>query len=78
VGRHSAVEVVEVVDGSPAADAGLRAGDLIIEADGEAIGDVGDLQRLMSGDRIGQAVTLRIDRSGRLAEVEIVPRELED
>jgi S1-C subfamily serine protease len=78
VGRHSGVEIVEVVEGSPAADAGLKAGDLIIEAGGEAVGDVGDLQRLMSGERIGQALTLRLDRRGRLTEVEIVPRELAD
>jgi len=78
VGRSSGVEVVGVVEGSPAADAGLRAADLIIEADGEAVGDVSDLQRLMSGDRIGQAVALRVDRRGRLIEVEVVPRELED
>ena len=77
-GRQSGVEIVEVVEGSPAADAGLRAGDLIIEADGEAVGDVGDLQRLMSGDRIGKPLQLRIDRRGRLSETEIVPRELRD
>ena len=78
VGRQSAVEIVEVVDGSPAATAGLRPGDLIVEADGEAIADVGDLQRLMSAERIGRTVPLRVDRRGRLTQVEIVPRELED
>jgi S1-C subfamily serine protease len=78
IGRQSAVEIVEVVEGSPAATAGLRPGDLIVEADGEAIGDVGDLQRLMSGERIGRTVPLRVDRGGRLARIEIVPRELED
>jgi S1-C subfamily serine protease len=78
VGRTSGVEVVEVVEGSPAADAGLRAGDLIIEADGEAVADVGALQRLMSGERIGQAVTLRIDRGGQLTALEVVPAELPD
>jgi S1-C subfamily serine protease len=78
VGRRSGIEVVEVVAGSPAADAGLKAADLIIEADGEAVGDVSDLQRLMSGERIGQKVTLRVDRRGRLIEVEIVPRQLEE
>ena len=78
VGRHSAVEVVEVVEGSPAADAGLRPGDLIVEADGEPVGEVGDLQGLMSGERIGRAVTLRIDRRGRLERVEVVPSELEE
>ena len=78
VGRTSGVEVVEVVEGSPAADAGLRAGDLIIEADGEAVADAGALQRLMSGERIGQDVTLRIDRGGQLTAVEVVPAELPD
>jgi S1-C subfamily serine protease len=78
VGHKSGVEVVEVVEGSPAAVAGLRAGDLIIEADGSAVGDVGVLQQLMSGDRIGQVMTLRIDRGGRLTVVDVVPTELQD
>src|SRR6266480_3319790 len=47
LGRDSAVEVVEVVSGSPAARAGLQAEDLITEVDGRAMSDVGDLQRLM-------------------------------
>jgi S1-C subfamily serine protease len=76
VGRRAAVEIVSVVDGSPAAAAGLRAGDLIVEADGEAVEDVGDLQRLMSAERIGRTVPLRIERAGRLQGVEVVPREL--
>ena len=67
-----------MVEGSPAADAGLRPGDLIVEADGEPVGEVGDLQGLMSGERIGRAVTLRIDRRGRLERVEVVPGELEE
>jgi S1-C subfamily serine protease len=78
VGRRSGVEIVEVVEGSPAAGSGLRAGDLIVAADGEAVEDVGDLQRLMSGDRIGRPLKLRFDRGGRLTETEIVPGELED
>jgi S1-C subfamily serine protease len=78
VGRDLGIEVVEIVDGSPAAGAGLRAGDLLIEADGEALGDVGDLQRLMNSDSIGRELTLRFDRGGRLGQVDVVPRELTD
>jgi S1-C subfamily serine protease len=78
LGRDSGIEIVEVVEGSPAASAGLRPADVIVEVDGEAIGDVGDLQRLMSGDKIGRELTLRIDREGRVVEVGIVPRELPD
>jgi serine protease Do len=78
LGRDSGVEIVEVVEGSPAATAGLRPADVIVEADGEAIGDVGDLQRLMSGDRIGRELALRVDRGGRVVSTGIVPRELPD
>jgi S1-C subfamily serine protease len=78
VGRDRGIEVVEIVDGSPAAGAGLRAGDLLVEADGEALTDVGDLQRLMNSDSIGREVTLRFDRGGRLGQVAVVPRELTD
>ena len=78
LGRDRGVEVVEVVEDSPAAGAGLRPGDVIVEVDGEPIDDVGDLQRLMTGARIGRRLTLRIDRSGRAMQIEIVPQELPD
>src|SRR5437763_1666077 len=48
LGRDRAIEVVEVVAGSPAELAGLRAEDLIVGLDGEELRDVGDLQRLMT------------------------------
>jgi serine protease Do len=78
LGRNRAVEVAEVVEGSPAAAAGVRAEDLILAVDGEAIDDVGDLQRLMTGERIGRRSSMRIDRGGRQMQLEIVPRELPD
>ena len=59
LGRDKGIEVVEVVDGSPAARAGLRAEDLIVAVDGEPMGDVGDLQRLMVAERIGQGIAGR-------------------
>jgi S1-C subfamily serine protease len=78
LGRDQGVEIVEVVEGSPASAAGLRPGDLIVEVDGEALADVGDLQRLMAGERIGRKLSLRIDRGGRIMLLGIVPRELAD
>src|SRR6476661_11281911 len=41
--QDAAIEVVEVVEGSPAAQAGLRAEDLIVRVDGRPMTDVGDL-----------------------------------
>jgi serine protease Do len=78
LGRDRGIEIVEVVEGSPAASAGLRPEDLIVEVDGEAVSDVGDLQRLMAGERIGRELTLRIHRGGRTMQIGLVPRELAD
>ena len=76
LGRQSAIEVVEVVDGSPAHAAGLRAEDLIVEVDGIAVEQVNDLQRLMAGELIGQAAVMEVVRGGSPISVEIVPAEL--
>ena len=75
--REKGIEVVEVVSGSPAARAGLRAEDLIVAVDGEPMGDVGDLQRLMVAERIGQGVEVDVVRDGSLLKVDLIPRELE-
>jgi S1-C subfamily serine protease len=76
-GRSAAVEVVEVVEGSPAARAGLRPADLILDVDGAPTVDAGDLQRLMTRERIGSPVRLRIARDERTRDVEVIPAELE-
>ncbi len=75
--QDAAVEVVEVVPGSPAARAGLRPEDLVLEVDGTALVDVGDLQRLMVADRIGRPLQARVVRHGRALSVRIVPEELD-
>jgi S1-C subfamily serine protease len=77
LGRQQGIEIVEVVEGSPAARAGLRPADLLLDAEGEPLSDVGDLQRLMVADRIGRRLGLNVDRRGDRLRVEIVPEELE-
>jgi serine protease Do len=77
LGRDRAIEVVEVIDGSPAARAGLRAEDLIVGVDGEPVRGVDDLQRLMTGERIGVSCALEVVREGASRTVSLVPRELE-
>jgi serine protease Do len=77
LGREAGVEVVQVVEGTPAAAAGLRPEDLIVELDGTPVSDVNDIQRLMVVERIGAKVPVRILRGGRELELELVPVELD-
>jgi S1-C subfamily serine protease len=76
VGRRQAIEVVEVVAGSPAERAGLRPEDLIVALDGEPITDVGDLQQRMTADAIGRELALEVIRDGAARTLRIVPGEL--
>src|SRR5438477_4012098 len=78
LGRQAGVEVVQVVEGTPAAAAGLRPEDLIVELDGHPVTDVNDIQRLMVVEKIGAGVPVRIVREGRELELELVPAELDD
>jgi S1-C subfamily serine protease len=76
LGREQGVEVVEVVPDSPAAAAGIRPEDIVLDLAGEAVSDVGDIQRLMVGEMIGGRVEIRVFREGRILSLPIVPVEL--
>jgi len=76
LGRRAAIQVAEVVAGSPAAQAGLRAGDLILDIDGSSVTEAGDLQRLMLGEIVGRRVAVRILRGDVPQELRAVPGEL--
>ncbi len=76
LGREQGIEVVEVVDGSPAARAGLRPEDLIHDVDGVAVTDAGDLQRLMTGELIGRTIRVGVVRGELTLELRVVPVEL--
>src|SRR4051812_44646101 len=78
LGRGRAVEVVEVVEGSPAAAAGLRPEDLIVGLDDDPLRDVGDLQRAMTDEAIGREVRLQVVRGGEPRTLVAVPSELSD
>jgi S1-C subfamily serine protease len=76
VGQPAGLEVVQLLDGSPAAAAGVRAGDLIVSLDGRPIAGVGDLQRSLVGDLVGRAIQVTFERGGALGQLAITPTEL--
>ena len=77
LGRRRGLEVVQLLDGSPASAAGVRAGDVIVELDGKPIEGVGDLQRVMVGEMVGRRVPVGVERNGSIVSLEVTPVELD-
>lgn len=64
--RNNGVVVMNVSNGGPAEQAGLKSGDVISELDGEEVEGLGDFYRkLWSKSPAGSEFALRIVRSGR-------------
>jgi S1-C subfamily serine protease len=77
IGRARGLEVVQLLDGSPASAAGVRAGDVIVELDGRPIEGVGDLQRVMVGEMVGRPVAVGVERDGAIVSLTVTPVELD-
>jgi S1-C subfamily serine protease len=77
LGRDACVEIVEVVEQSPAAGAGLRSGDLIVAVDSQPVTGMNELQRLLVAERIGTTVVFTIARDADVIDVLVTPSELE-
>ncbi len=75
--QSSAVRIREMQPDSPATQAGLLTGDLIVRLDGEPITGVDDLFRLLDERRIDRDVTVTVVRSTGLNEVQLRPVERE-
>jgi S1-C subfamily serine protease len=75
-GQRRGLRVVEVVSPSPAARAGLRAGDLVLSAGRSPVSDAQSLQRLLFTDAIDTPLPLTVYRNGAMVDVIAVPDEL--
>jgi S1-C subfamily serine protease len=71
----SGVRVLEVVAGSPASRAGLRAGDILVSLDGAPLATLSELQRALAADCIGRTCELSYVRVGELHRTTITPVE---
>ena len=73
--QETAVMIATVEPGSPAARAGLAAGDIILALDGTAVTGADDLIRSLAGDKIGRRVEIGALRNGGRLIVSLVPDE---
>jgi S1-C subfamily serine protease len=72
VGQETGLLLGSVEPGSPAEDGGLFMGDTIVALDGQPVHHLDDLLALLSGDRVGQTVPVRIIRGGQVSEMHVV------
>src|SRR4029079_2726938 len=77
VGQAVGLQLVEVVPDGPAARAGLRVGDVVLTAGGQATDSVQVLQRLMLANAIGTSLPITVVRNGALVDLIVIPIELD-
>jgi S1-C subfamily serine protease len=74
--RTSGLRLVEVIAGSPAADAGLRPGDLVLDVGRQPVHDAQGVQRQLFGEAVGIPLPVTVLRNGAMVDVIAVPTEL--
>ena len=72
---ESGVLVTTTEPGSPAAEAGLVDGDVIVEFAGEPVAGVDDLHRLLTEDRVGVPCAALVLRKLEIVSLTVTPRE---
>ncbi|WP_193509725.1 S1C family serine protease [Cryobacterium sp. BB736] len=78
VGSPTGLEVAQVVTGSPADEAGLYRGDIIVHLDHQRVVTATAVQRLMVEDAIDRPIEITVWRNGALVDVITRPRELQE
>ena len=68
------VRVESVTEGSPAADAGMQTGDVILTADGRPLSTIDDLMAVRRGHIAGENLTLTLQRNGQTITADVVLR----
>ena len=71
-GLKAGVRVYSVADDSPASEAGLAAGDVIVTANGKDMDDFSDLSTLVEKSEPGDKVKLEVYRQGQILDMTVV------
>ena len=70
-GTTDGAQVQNVVDGGPAAKAGIREGDVITRVGTRAVGDADELVVAVQSHDVGQTVPVTVTRSGKTFQVQV-------
>lgn len=70
---NQGVVIFQVLPNSPAARAGLRAGDVIKRVGGQTVAKADDVQRVVENSSVGGTLQVEVSRSGRTVSVNVQP-----
>ena len=73
VNQDQGVLVVQVMENSPAAQAGIQQGDIIQKINGKAIQNAADVQTQVESSAIGSTLPVEINRNGQARTVQVKP-----
>jgi S1-C subfamily serine protease len=73
--QQTAVIVVEVQSGSPAAAAGLSIGDVVVALGATRITDPTDLKAALRPDKVGETITASVLRGGEPRDLQVIVGE---
>ncbi|MDZ8032716.1 MULTISPECIES: HhoA/HhoB/HtrA family serine endopeptidase [unclassified Nostoc] len=73
VNEDKGVLVVKVVPNSPAAKAGIRAGDVIQTLGGQAVTDASSVQRAVENSQVGSDLRMELRRNGQNLNIAVQP-----
>ncbi|MDZ8054726.1 MAG: HhoA/HhoB/HtrA family serine endopeptidase [Aulosira sp. ZfuVER01] len=72
------VLVMRVIPNSPAASAGIRRGDVIVQIDGQAITTAEQLQNVVENSRLGQVLQVKVQRGNQTQQLSVRTAELQN
>lgn len=72
------VFVMRVIPDSPAAIAGIRRGDVIVQVDRESVTSADNLQNLVENSRLGQVLQVKVQRGNQIQVISVRTAELQD
>jgi len=72
--NSSVVQVIDVVQGSPAEQVGLKAGDTVLKINGEQVNSTEKLHDIVQAN-LGKEISLTIQRGSQPVEIRVTPRQ---
>jgi serine protease Do len=76
VNQDQGIIVLSVIPNSPAAQAGLRAGDVIVSANGTTVENANQIQQQVDATGINQPMQVTVNRNGNAQQLTIRPQPL--